>query len=216
MEPIILTPDQHTVIGLLSKHPELSKQFYLSGGTALAVYYLHHRISDDLDFFTDGDVPLATVTEFMQETKAAVHATKLDYEHLFDRHIFTIHATPALKVEFTKYPFPRMAPLQKKDGIFVDSLLDIAINKLFALFDRNEPKDFVDLYFLLQTFALPTLIKGVHKKFDFAIAPLTLGAELLKVRHLTMMPRMRAALTREEITAFFEQEASRLGKDILT
>jgi len=216
MEPIILTPDQRTVIELLSKHPELAQQFYLSGGTALAGYFLRHRMSDDLDFFTDGEVPLALVTQFMKEAKTAVHATKLDYEHLYDRHIFTIRATPALKVEFTKYAFPRLAPLQKKDGIFIDSLLDIAVNKLFALFDRNEPKDFVDLYFLLQTFTLDTLIKGVHKKFDFTISPLTLGAELLKVRHLTMMPRMTRPVTREELTAFFEREAKRLGKAILT
>lgn len=114
MEPIILTPDQHTVIKLLSKRPELSKQFYLSGDTALAAFYLRHRMSDDLDFFTDGEVPLATVSQFMQEVKNAVHATKLNYEHLYDRHIFTIHATPTLKVELTKYAFPRLAPLQKK------------------------------------------------------------------------------------------------------
>jgi len=144
----------------------------------------------------------------MEEVKTAVHATKLEYEHLYDRQIFTIHTTPELKVEFTKYPFPRLAPLQKKDGILVDSLLDIATNKLFALFDRNEPKDFVDLYFLLQIFTLDTLVKGVHKKFDFAIAPLTLGSELLKVRHLTMMPRMIIPLTREELISFFEKEAN--------
>lgn len=216
MEPIILTPDQRTVIDLLSKHPNLSQQFYLSGGTALAAYFLHHRVSDDLDFFMDGEVPLASVTQFMQEVKSAVHATKLEYEHLYDRHIFTIRATPALKVEFTKYAFPRLAPLQKKDGILVDSLLDIAVNKLFTLFDRNEPKDFVDLYFLLKTFTLPALIKGVHKKFDFTIAPLTMGSELLKVRHLTMMPRMITPLTQGGLVAFFEREAKRLGKDILT
>jgi hypothetical protein len=216
MEPIILTRDQRTVIKLLPKYPELNKRFYLSGGTALSGYYLRHRMSDDLDFFTDGEVPLTSVTQFMQEVKNAVHATKLDYEHLYDRHIFTIQTRPTLKVEFAKYAFPRLAPLQKKDGILIDSLLDIAVNKLFALFDRNEPKDFVDLYFLLPTFTLPTLIRGVHKKIDFTIAPLTLGAELLKVRHLTMMPRMIVPLTREELTAFFEREAKRLGKSILT
>lgn len=216
MEPVILTHDQHAIIDLLSHHHELSTLFYLSGGTALAAYHLHHRLSDDLDFFTDGDVPLTSVTKFMEEAKRALRATKLSYEHLYDRHIFALNTTPVLKVEFTKYAFRRLAPLQKTDGIFVDSLLDIAVNKLFTLFDRNEPKDFVDLYFLLQKFAFPTLIKGVQKKFDFTIAPLTLGAELLKVRHLTMIPRMIHPLKREDLVEFFEREAKRLGKDILT
>ena len=30
--------------------------FYLTGGTALSAFYLHHRLSEDLDFFTESDV----------------------------------------------------------------------------------------------------------------------------------------------------------------
>jgi len=40
-----------------------------------------------------------------------------------------------------------ISPIQKR--VLVDSLEDIAANKIMALFDRNDPKDLVDLYFFL-------------------------------------------------------------------
>ena len=40
------------------------------------------------------------------------------------------------------------------DNLEIDSLLDIAVNKILTLSSRAEVKDFVDLYFLLQKFSL--------------------------------------------------------------
>jgi len=62
------------------------------------------------------------------------------------------------------------------------------------------------MYFLLKKFTLKKLVSGVKKKFDFTISPLTLGSELLKVRH---------PLTRDDLVTFFEQQAAALIKDIL-
>ncbi len=47
----LLTPTQMTFLQYLKKTP-LVKDFYLTGGTALAAFYLFHRYSFDLDFFT--------------------------------------------------------------------------------------------------------------------------------------------------------------------
>lgn len=215
MAQVILTPDQERLLHAFSLHPELPKQFYLSGGTALALYYLRHRVSDDLDFFTNDTVYLATVTEFVQQMKKQLGAKKFTYEHLYDRHIFIFSISPMLKVEFTRYPFPHLEPFVERNGVMIDSLFDIAVNKLFAMFDRNEPKDFVDLYFLLKRFTLKKLVTGVKKKFDVTISPLTLGSELLKVRHMTMMPRMICPLTHDDLVTFFEHQAATLKKDIL-
>ena len=40
---------QQKILKVLAKY---SKTFALSGGTALDLYYLHHRFSKDLDFFS--------------------------------------------------------------------------------------------------------------------------------------------------------------------
>ncbi|MBI5144835.1 MAG: nucleotidyl transferase AbiEii/AbiGii toxin family protein [Candidatus Omnitrophica bacterium] len=56
----ILTALQNKFIQCLSAHKSLNVKFYLTGGTALAAYYLKHRYSEDLDFFSEENVePLA-------------------------------------------------------------------------------------------------------------------------------------------------------------
>jgi hypothetical protein len=43
---------QREVLLRLVSHPSVAASFFLTGGTALAVFYLFHRVSDDLDFFS--------------------------------------------------------------------------------------------------------------------------------------------------------------------
>ena len=47
----ILSPAQRALLDRLSRS-EFTRDFFLTGGTALAECYLHHRFSEDLDFFT--------------------------------------------------------------------------------------------------------------------------------------------------------------------
>lgn len=59
----------------------------------------------------------------------------------------------------------------QKFGIEIDSLMDIAVNKVHAIATRTNARDFVDLYFIVkktgQTVA--DLIKTARNKFDFYI-----------------------------------------------
>ena len=47
----ILTPLQKESLNIFFSLPE-ANNFYLTGGTALAAFYLQHRLSEDLDIFT--------------------------------------------------------------------------------------------------------------------------------------------------------------------
>jgi len=46
------SPTQQEVLDDISKIEVIAKNFFLTGGTALSVFYFHHRVSDDLDFFS--------------------------------------------------------------------------------------------------------------------------------------------------------------------
>ncbi|MGH7771052.1 MAG: nucleotidyl transferase AbiEii/AbiGii toxin family protein, partial [Candidatus Binatia bacterium] len=48
----VLTLLQRHVLTSLFQNDLGRRGYYLTGGTALAEFYLHHRYSDDLDFFT--------------------------------------------------------------------------------------------------------------------------------------------------------------------
>ena len=85
MEQEILTKTQKKVIEAVAKDPNL-KGFYLSGGTALAAFYLEHRFSDDLDFFAFEEpdrIYLHSLAERLKEIIAAEDrkSTRLNSSH---------------------------------------------------------------------------------------------------------------------------------------
>ncbi len=58
MGKTLLTALQQKACMAIASDPVVKRQFYLSGGTALAEYYLHHRLSDDLDFFSENEIDI--------------------------------------------------------------------------------------------------------------------------------------------------------------
>ncbi len=73
-----------------------------------------------------------------------------------------------MKVEFTKYPFPSLEARVVVEDVRIDSCRDILANKLMALTDRRDFKDYLDLYFLLREspmFTLSEAIQQTQKKF---------------------------------------------------
>lgn len=211
----ILTQHQRAVIELVAQEPKL-RDFYLTGGTALAAYYLGHRHSDDLDFFTADEPDLLFLHDFARRIQSALNAQPPRYRRLYDRNEFFFAIEKSeLKIEFTRYPFPQCEAPQERDGMRIDSLRDIAANKLMTVLDRFEPKDFIDLYFLLLERSLADLVQDVQTKFSIKVTPLFLGQELMKARRIEALPVMVNPLTVKELKDFFADEAKALGPEVL-
>ena len=70
----ILTPFQKQILTAVG-HSPLKSSFYLTGGTALAAYYLQHRYSEDLDFFTDAQEAVPGVAAIMSDIARDLGAT---------------------------------------------------------------------------------------------------------------------------------------------
>ena len=80
----VLTPLQQTILGAIGRS-SLSSDFILTGGTALAAFYLHHRRSEDLDFFT---AEAAAVTEVVGSLEEIARATQMYLEVVRQGRIF--------------------------------------------------------------------------------------------------------------------------------
>lgn len=214
MEQIVLTPIQKRVIGFVAEEKDLAN-FYLTEGTALSAYHLNHRISDDLDFFVAEKPDYIFLRKFAEHIKKEIGAQNMRYERLYDRNQFFFQLPKEeLKVEFTQYPFPHLEDPKTKDGILIDSIRDIAANKLVTILDRFDPKDFVDLYFLLQTRDLNSIHEDAQKKFGMKINDIFLGGELAKVRRIEALPKMLKELKIEDLKAFFTIKAKELSPNI--
>ncbi len=216
MEQEILKEWQKQVIDFVFSKNELNN-FYLTGGTALAGYYLHHRISDDLDFFCFDDIDPLFIHKIAEDLRKIIGTEKFRFSKLYDRNqFFYFVADEELKVEFTKYPFKQLEKVSNFEGVNVDSELDMAVNKLITITDRFDPKDFADLYFLLHKYPLDKLKEGVLAKFNTKLDPLTIGSSFAKVRSIEALPKMVKPLTVEELKEFFNFEAKKLSPLVIS
>lgn len=196
--------------------PYLIEKFYLTGGTALAACYLNHRESEDIDLFTDTPFDDTTVIASMTRitAKLKVKAT-LATVHERLRYDLAFTDGQLLKIDFVFYDFKHLESVAMLDGLAVDSIGDIAVNKLLALSQRTASKDFVDLYFLLKRYTVWDLRQSVEHKFKLDIDPFYLSALFSKAEELTDMPIMKKKLTLEALKKFFLKEARTLAAPML-
>ncbi len=194
----------------------LCGSFYLTGGTALAEYYLRHRLSEDLDFFSEQEFDPQAISAFFKKIGAGVGIREVTYEQSFNRNLFFLNVgDERIKTEFTYFPFPRIEQNKKIGKLGIDSLLDIAVNKVFTIYQKPRSRDFIDLYAILQKekgWTLDELAKKAQIKFDSFLDPLQLSAQFVKVETLKDYPKMLIPLPEKEWRGFFMREAKRLGK----
>lgn len=202
----------------MSREKFITENFYLTGGTPLAVFYLGHRYSEDLDFFSEKEFDILPINIFFNRLKKDLGILKIDFEQSYNRNLFFLHfSDEILKLEFTFFPFPRIELGKKNYNLDTDSLLDIAVNKLFTVYQRTKMRDYVDLYFVCQEkgFEIPDLIKKAKIKFDWHIDPIQLGTQFLKALEAEDRPKMIRELDYDSLAFFFKNEAKMLKGEIL-
>jgi predicted nucleotidyltransferase component of viral defense system len=218
MTASILSDRQVALLRKIGGHQSLQRAFYLTGGTALAAFHLHHRFSEDLDFFSENECDMMALTTFLQSIKRDIGFQKADLQQSFNRNLIFLHFTDEiLKLEFTYFPFPRIEQGPTAHGVHVDSLLDISVNKLFTIYQQARARDYIDLYRACarQHWTIADLIPKTRAKFDWHIDPLQLGTQLLKVTDVQDLPRMIENLPREAWETFFLDEARQLKSEII-
>lgn len=211
----ILTKAQEIVLLGLAKNDILRKQFYFTGGTALSSVYLKHRHSEDLDFFSekpfDADEIVNMINRLSVQYNLVVKRRQIERVHVY---ILTFPNKTELKVDFVHHPYKRLERGTTFQGCTVDSLIDIATNKLLTANQRTEVKDFVDLYFLLRKYTIWDLMEGIRVKYRIKTEPLFVAEDFTKVEDFDVMPRMVKPLTLPELKSYFKERAIEIGKRI--
>ena len=206
MTKSLLTPAQNSFLQFFNENQLLYKSFYFSGGTVLSEYYLHHRFSEDLDFFSEKEIDMVSLNQFLQTNKHKFEAKKISYTQSFNRNIFfAIYDDSKLKLEFTYYPFPRLEKSKLQGNLQIDSALDIAVNKVFTLTQQVRGRDFFDIYMLVQKYDydFTNLLKKARRKFDYPINNIQLGKNLLKVTEFLDDPILVQEIDKRAVENYF-------------
>lgn len=219
MTKSILSGRQKLLLRLLASNQDIQQNFYLSGGTALAEFYLHHRYSEDLDFFTENEVDPMAIQSFLKSISAKSGIKKVDFEQSFNRNLFHLHfEDEIIKTEFTYYPFTQLEKPKVVDGLKIDSLMDIAVNKTFTIYQKPRSRDFIDLYLIVKEkgWSFSDLRKQARVKFDTHMDPLQMAKQLFEVDQLEDFPRMIRPIEPKVWQTFWKQEADKLKLEALT
>jgi hypothetical protein len=164
----VLADIQKEILAYLRDIPELDA-FYLTGGTALSRFYLGHRKSNGLDFFTAEEEltqPFSLKIEQVLK-KAGFNIERKRGFRSFVKLAVSAH-TESTIIHLALDSLYRLGSIimaEEFPGLRIDSLRDIAANKLLALFGRAMLRDFVDVLFLIrEKFGKNDLILMAKKK----------------------------------------------------
>lgn len=218
METDILTPRQSEFLRSAGSDSFIAENFYLTGGTTLAAFYLGHRYSEDLDFFSEKEFDILNVDIFFNRVKKALRQSTVDFQQSYNRNLFFLHVgDEVLKTEFTFFPFPRIERGGRHYGVVIDSILDIAVNKLFSIYQRTSARDYIDLFCICREkkFAVADLLSKAKVKFDWHIDPVQLGTQFVHAQEAQDYPKMIQKIAPGEWQDFFVKEAKKLKPEII-
>lgn len=135
------------------------EQFYLAGGTALALWF-GHRDSIDFDFFTPNHFAPDVLFRDVQKALAP-HSVRIIQE---EENTLSIIVDKDIKVSFMTYAPPLLVPPYEDAALRVATIRDIACMKMAAVVGRATMKDYVDIFFILRTYSLGDIIADLTEK----------------------------------------------------
>ncbi|MDP8931063.1 MAG: nucleotidyl transferase AbiEii/AbiGii toxin family protein [Actinomycetota bacterium] len=168
---------------LVAALPE-SEGFVLAGGAAMAAHGLLNRTTRDLDYF-GGPTDAPAVQRLADSFERAAAERGLQVERDRDGPAFVRfrvvdeHGECELDLGID---YRVLAPAETQYGPALD-LRELGANKVLAIFDRSEPRDFIDLAELTKRWDLEDLIALAREK-DPGLDLEVLEAFMARVRAL--------------------------------
>ncbi len=207
----LLTPLQRRVLSLVGSR---TTAFFLTGGSALAEYHLGHRRSQDLDLFTTREDAFDDADRIIRDvaSEMSASATAVRSGIGFRRYLIESGEEQAV-VDLVLESAEQIDELKlETDAVLVDTLREIAVNKLCALLSRTETKDLVDLFFISKAGVEPLELLPEARRKDGGMSPGMLAYTISQVPVRPLPDGMVAALTPEELDAFKQSTIAHLQK----
>ncbi len=201
--PEVITRDVERTLRHLHGR-SLLEDFYLAGGTGLALQSGHRR-SVDLDFFCKKMFDEEALVQRLGGTQGLSIVSKAGS---------TLHTgIGGVKVSFLSYPYPVLFPFRSFQEVRLADARDIGCMKISAIASRGTRRDFIDLYMVSKEYGLSTLLDLFKKKYTRANYS---GIHILKSliyfeeAERDPMPDMLVNVAWNEVKSFFTAQVPSL------
>lgn len=199
-----ITPETLSILKTIGKDSYF-KKFYLAGGTALALY-LGHRLSVDLDFFTNQEFEYRTVIDKLKKIGS--------FQPTHEREHTVVGFLNNISVSFFHYNYPLIDPLTQFHDVSIAGKLDIAGMKVEAIAGRGIKRDFIDLYFLEKNgYSLIKCLKAFEKKYEghnYSRVHLYKSLTYFEDAEKGELPKMYQEVNWQDVKNYFIKEMKKL------
>lgn len=188
--------------------------FYLTGGTALARFYYHHRESLDLDLFTQNqNLDFSDLRRLVQNIALSMKLKTINEvtTNSYLQFIFNKNSGGQLKIDFVREIPLHFGHFVMKKNVRVDSLENIGSNKILAVFGRTDQKDFIDLYYILNNSNLTfDYLLSLAKKKDLGLNEFYLANSINQFEKSTEMPKLLKSMDLKKYRKFYRELTRKL------
>lgn len=203
MHKEILTQSQRELLPFVAK---FKKDFYLVGGTAIALH-IGHRRSVDFDLFTHAEsLPLGKIKARYKE--APFNKKRIIYE-AYDQFHIHMHG---VKITFFAYPYRVKAKLSFESICLMPDILNLAAMKALALGGRAKWKDYIDLFFILKSYyTIDQISRKAEKIFGNMFSSKLLRQQLSYFEDIDYSEEVEFTgreVTKEEVKKFLIETAT--------
>lgn len=170
-------------LSLLEKLTHFKQKWFILGGwTALALIFWH-RESIDFDFFIAQDID----TEALFQTCWEIFDWQSVMKTYEERNTLYI-LVDEVKISFFTYTHKCVRDIIKTPYLNLYSVEDIGAMKLWAIQNRATNKDYVDLYYIIQSIWLAHLLEIFFEKFWHVVTQSYLLKSLIYFEDITEEP----------------------------
>ncbi|MDO9543098.1 MAG: nucleotidyl transferase AbiEii/AbiGii toxin family protein [Kiritimatiellia bacterium] len=202
----VLPGNTKAVLAILAKSA-IIKKAYLAGGTALALQ-LGHRVSYDLDFFTQEEFDEQMIVPEIKK-RSNFQMEKIAWRTILGKF-------KGVKFSMFYYKYPLLYAAKKLGMVNITDVRDIAAMKIAAIASRGTKRDFVDLYFICkENVSLPDAIQLYDKKYEnLAATKIHIVKSLVYFEDAEPdeTPKMLKKAGWEEIKRYFEKEVRKMAR----
>ncbi len=150
-----ISSEMALILNNFSNIPLIYTNFYLAGGTGLALH-LGHRKSIDLDFFSEKKFNSEIITSTLTKINGKITFAEED----------TVYAVMSgVKISFMLYNYPILKDFILFNQIKIADMEDIVCMKVIAISQRAEKKDFFDMFEILKIISPITIKELILKKY---------------------------------------------------
>ncbi|TAN57362.1 hypothetical protein EPN15_04545 [Patescibacteria group bacterium] len=203
MNPEVLTESGKVIFPLIGKFED----FYLAGGTALALQ-IGHRISVDFDLFSEKEIGknlLAKVKRVFENKEIIPSVNNPDELTVFIN---------GVKTTFLKYPFPVQNKFINYNGVKLLDAKEIASTKAYTISRSGTIKDYVDLYFILseKISFLDEIMEMAKSKFGNEFNDRLFLEQLVYFNDIeeASIKFLKKSVSKKELEEFFKTEVGKI------